>query len=325
MTLLRFVVVLFGALTIPVFGQTATSIDLATQSRNADFSKFPFTRPLTQASSLPAACQLGQLFFNTAAPAGGNVFSCTLPGIWTAVGSAFNYILPQATATTLGGVIIPAASGLSISAGGLSVSYGTGQNTAAQGNDTRITGALQASKNLTDLSNVSTALQSLKLTGTSTLSIAASTTGNAATATRLATLPTGCAAGQYATGVAASGNASCAQVQSSDVAGLSATLSQMNSSIASLTAQVNSLTATVQSLASAPTFVDFETPAGTVDGVNATFVLNAAPSPASSLVVHRNGVTLSPGADYSLSGKTIVFSTNAVPQTGDLLNAMYRK
>jgi hypothetical protein len=314
MRLLPFVVVLLGPLTIPAFGQTATSIDLATQSRNPDFSKFPFTRPLTQGSNLPAACQVGQLFFNTAAPAGGNVLSCTLPGIWTAVGSAFNYILPQATATTLGGVTIPSASGLTVSAGGLLVSYGTGQNTAAQGNDSRITGALQAGKNLNDLSNVTTALQNLKLTGASPLSISASTTGNAATATRLATLPTGCVAGQYATGVAASGNASCAQVQFSDVAGLSATISQMNSSIASLTAQVNSLTATVQSLASAPTFVDFEAPAGTVDGVNATFVLNAAPSPASSLVVHRNGVTLSPGADYSLAVLCVVRQSHYWPR-----------
>jgi energy-coupling factor transporter transmembrane protein EcfT len=70
MRLFRYPVVLLAVLTIPAFGQTTTTINLATQSRNADFSKFPFTRPLTQGSSLPATCQVGQLFFNTAAAAG---------------------------------------------------------------------------------------------------------------------------------------------------------------------------------------------------------------------------------------------------------------
>jgi hypothetical protein len=306
------------AVLIPVFGQTPTTLDLSTQSRNVDFSNFRFTRPLTTGSSLPPTCQIGQLFFNTAVAAGTNVFSCTAQDTWTAVGSGSNYTLPQATATTLGGVTISSNSGLNISSGGLSVNYGVGQNTTAQGNDSRIIGALQIAKNLSDLANVTAALANLKLTGASPLSISASTTGNAATATQLRVLPAGCAPGQYATGVGASGNASCAQIQSSDVSGLAAALSQMNSSIANLQA-------TVQSLASVPTFVDFETPVGTVDGANATFVLNAAPSPPASLVLHRNGMTLSPGADYSLSGKSISFSQAAVPQSGDLLSATYRR
>jgi hypothetical protein len=46
-----------------------------------------------------------------------------------------------------------------------------------------------------------------------------STTGNAATATALAATPTACGSNQYATGVAASGNASCAQVGYSQVSG----------------------------------------------------------------------------------------------------------
>jgi hypothetical protein len=117
-----------------------------------------------------------------------------------------------------------------------------------------------------------------------------------------------------------------------DVTGLLAAITQINSSIDNLTktvaahdAMINSLSATVQNLVSAPTFVDFEIPAGVVDGVNATFVLNAAPSPSSSLVLHRNGMALSPGVDYSLSGRTIIFSPAAVPQSGDLLTASYRR
>jgi hypothetical protein len=314
----RYAVVVLLMLAAPAFGQTPTTLDLSTQSRNADFSNFRFTRPLTKGSSLPITCQIGQLFFNTAVPAGTNVFSCTAPDTWTAVGSGSNYTLPPATATTLGGVTIPSTSGLNISAGGLSVTYGVGQNTAAQGNDSRIIGALQTTRNLSDVANVTAALGNLKLTGASPLSISAPTTGNAATATQLKAVPAGCVPGQYATGVAVSGNATCAQIQTSDVSGLAAQLSQINSSIANLQA-------TVQSLASVPTFADFETPVGTVDGVNATFVVNAAPSPSSSLVLHRNGMALSPGVDYSLSGRTIIFSPAAVPQSGDLLTASYRR
>src|SRR5205823_12327538 len=132
----------------PAFNQTTTTLNLSTQGRNADFSNFPFTRPLTQGSTLPATCQMGQLFFNTAAPIGANVYSCASSNTWAAVGSGYNYTLPQASSSTLRGVIIPSNSGLNISSAGLSVAYGTAPNTAAQGNDNRITGAVQAVNNL---------------------------------------------------------------------------------------------------------------------------------------------------------------------------------
>jgi hypothetical protein len=217
--LTRYATVLLVSLVAPAFCQTMTTLNLSTQGRNPDFSNFPFTRPLTQGPSLPSTCQIGQLYFNTAAPLGTNVFSCASPNTWTGVGSGYNYVLPQASSTILGGITIPSPSGLNISSGNLSVIYGIAPNTAAQGNDSRITGALQATNNLGDLANVTTALQNLKLTGTSPLSISAPTTGNAATATRLLAPPTGCAFGQYTTGVATSGNAICAQVQYSQVSG----------------------------------------------------------------------------------------------------------
>jgi hypothetical protein len=128
-------------------------------------------------------------------------------------------------------------------------------------------------------------------------------------------------------------------IKISDVTGLSAALSQINTSIASLTttttnlnttltnlsATVNTLSGTVSSLVPVPTFVDFEIPVGVIDGTNPVFVLNAAPSPALSLVLIRNGVKVSPGVDYSLSGSTIMFAAGAVPQVGDLLFASYRR
>ena len=53
------------------------------------------------------------------------------------------YTLPAATVSTLGGVTV--STGLNVSSGALSVAYGTTAGTAAQGNDSRITGAVQSS------------------------------------------------------------------------------------------------------------------------------------------------------------------------------------
>jgi hypothetical protein len=117
----------------------------------------------------------------------------------------------------------------------------------------------------------------------------------------------------------------------SDVTGLLAALAQMNGSIDNLTKTVaaqdtiiKSLTSTVQNLPSVPTFVDSEAPVGLLDGSNPIFVLSAVPSPPTSLVVYRNGMRLSPGSDYSLSGNIIVFTKGAIPNVGDLINVTYR-
>ena len=71
-------------------------------------------------------------------------------------------------------------------------------------------------------------------------------------------------------------------------------------------------------------FVDMETPGGTANGVNTSFTLTQAPSPASSLHLFRNGILQKPAVDYMLSGNTVTFLTVATPQTGDLLVASYR-
>jgi hypothetical protein len=71
-------------------------------------------------------------------------------------------------------------------------------------------------------------------------------------------------------------------------------------------------------------FADAESPAGTVNGVNASFTLANAPSPAASLALFRNGVLLKQGLDYVLSGNTLTFYTATLPQTGDTLIASYR-
>lgn len=76
--------------------------------------------------------------------------------------------------------------------------------------------------------------------------------------------------------------------------------------------------------ASLPLMVDGETPAGAVDGTNAVFGLNYGPSPANSLRLYRNGILLKTGVDYTLSGNTVTFLTQAKPEAGDVLQASYR-
>ncbi len=115
--------------------QGQTRIDLASQSRNANFANFLFTTPFTMGPTLPPTCQVGQVFFNTAVPAGQNIYACAQTNAWTALGASNgNYTLPQATSKVLGGVMVPNNSGLLVSSGTLNVAYGSGSGTALQGN-----------------------------------------------------------------------------------------------------------------------------------------------------------------------------------------------
>ncbi len=71
-------------------------------------------------------------------------------------------------------------------------------------------------------------------------------------------------------------------------------------------------------------FQDAETPGGTIDGVNAVFTLVAAPNPAASLELTKNGIVQKAGLDYMLSGSTVTFVAGAEPLSGAVLLAWYR-
>jgi|SRR5580693_6687946 hypothetical protein len=71
-------------------------------------------------------------------------------------------------------------------------------------------------------------------------------------------------------------------------------------------------------------FVDSETPAGTLDGVNAAFTLVNSPNPPLSLQLYRNGLLLKQTLDYTLSNNSITFQSGAVPRPTDILLAYYR-
>jgi uncharacterized protein YoxC len=105
------------------------------------------------------------------------------------------------------------------------------------------------------------------------------------------------------------------------------TVTGLTTNVTNLTNLVNGLNATVNTLSAAGStavFIDDETPAGAINGVNTVFSLANTPAPAMSLTLFRNGLELAQGMDYTLNGSAITFSTTALPQTGDILLAYYR-
>jgi hypothetical protein len=95
----------------------------------------------------------------TVATPGTGLPTINAKGLSTSVRALVASDLPLATASSVGGV--SAGTGLSVSSGALAVSYGTAAGTAAQGNDSRITGAAQTTNNLSDLASAATARANL--------------------------------------------------------------------------------------------------------------------------------------------------------------------
>jgi hypothetical protein len=71
-----------------------------------------------------------------------------------------------------------------------------------------------------------------------------------------------------------------------------------------------------------PGFVFGEVPFGAVNGTNGIFTLANAPI-ANTVLVWRNGLLLQVGQDYVLAGSQLTFTANALPQSGDTLQAAY--
>lgn len=64
-----------------LFGQTL--VDLRTQTKSVDFSGANATKPFKSGTVLPSVCQVGEMFYNTVAAAGLNIFGCTSLNSWT--------------------------------------------------------------------------------------------------------------------------------------------------------------------------------------------------------------------------------------------------
>lgn len=99
MTRLRYALLLCGSL-----AYSQTQIDLRTQSKSVDFSSAAATKTAKTGATLPITCSPGEIFFNTAATPGANLYACTAVNTWTAQGVqpvTPNYSKPFASATTL--------------------------------------------------------------------------------------------------------------------------------------------------------------------------------------------------------------------------------
>lgn len=77
----------------------------------------------------------------------------------------------------------------------------------------------------------------------------------------------------------------------------------------------------VQAITTGTYFHFNETPTGTVDGSNPTFTLSSTPNPATSIEVKLNGMVLTYGTGYTLSGATLTMVN--IPQVGDEFRVNY--
>jgi hypothetical protein len=107
-----------------VCGQT--QVDLRNQSRNVDFSAAISTRPEKTGTVLPATCNTGELFFNTIAVSGLNLYGCVATNTWAALSggaggangpgicSASNTAAPNALTCTISGFTLATGSMVSL-------------------------------------------------------------------------------------------------------------------------------------------------------------------------------------------------------------------
>lgn len=65
-----------------------------------------------------------------------------------------------------------------------------------------------------------------------------------------------------------------------------------------------------------------ETTGGAINGSNTAFTLAHAPSPSTALLLFLNGLLLTAGGDFTISGANITMAT--APLTGDILRATYK-
>lgn len=130
--------VFLGALTWIAAGQT--QVDLKTQSKSVDFSSAAFTKPARVGSAVPSTCGVGEVFFNTGAVAGQNLYICAATNVFVPLsgvgggGSAGSF--PTTTVGALPALCnigdVRFAVDATVSAGGFNVYFCTAANTWAQ-------------------------------------------------------------------------------------------------------------------------------------------------------------------------------------------------
>jgi hypothetical protein len=224
------------------------------------------------------------------------------------------------------GIIYSNGTGLALTGSVFSVLYGTTSTTAAVGNDSRITGALQTSALGT---GIQTALGvAVGTAGAPVINGGALGTPASGTLTACTGLPVSTGIAGFGTGVAAA--LAIAVGTGSGLAQLSGgylAAGDFPALTGDVTNAAGSLATTINVTAGSgflkyPALIANETPTGTVNGSNATFTLANTPQ---WLQLLLNGVILEVGSgnDYTISGSTITMLL--IPATGDKLRAYYAK
>ena len=81
--IVRSIMLLLAAI---AFADGQTQVDLATQSKDVDFSGAISTKPAKAGTVIPTSCSVGEAFFKTNAPAGQNLYGCTSTNTWSLMG-----------------------------------------------------------------------------------------------------------------------------------------------------------------------------------------------------------------------------------------------
>ncbi len=80
---MRYMQAFLASLLLASAARGQTLVDLKTQSKSVDFTGATTTKPFKSGTVLPTTCTVGEAFYQTSAPAGSNLYTCTAVNAWT--------------------------------------------------------------------------------------------------------------------------------------------------------------------------------------------------------------------------------------------------